>query len=135
MGLFNSPNNSAVMSSVPGYRRGVASAVLGTMRNLGQMLGIGIIGAVFVSFMPFAAFLQLALTGETTSTGAQEVVAAFRICYLVTTLLAVLGALTAFSRGKHVRHGDAVSDETTPGVAHVADVAAAVGVTASPAND
>ncbi len=132
MGLFNSPNNSAVMSSVPGYRRGVASAVLGTMRNLGQMLGIGIIGAVFVSFMPFAAFLQLALTGETTATGAQEVVAAFRICYLVATLFAVLGALTAFSRGKHVRHGAAISAETTPDAAQVADV---VGVMASQAND
>jgi MFS family permease len=104
MGLFNSPNNSAVMSSAPGERRGVASAVLGTMRNLGQMLGIGIIGAVFVSFMPFAAFLQLALTGETSSTGAQEVVAAFQICYLVATGFAVLGAITSLIRGKHQRH-------------------------------
>jgi EmrB/QacA subfamily drug resistance transporter len=115
MGLFNSPNNSAVMSSVPGGRRGVASAVLGTMRNLGQMLGIGIIGAVFVTFMPFAAFLQLALTGETTATGAQEVVAAFQICYLVATGFAVLGAITSLIRGKHQLHVEA-------GAVAVADV-------------
>jgi EmrB/QacA subfamily drug resistance transporter len=102
MGLFQSPNNSAVMGSAPGARRGVASAVLGTMRNLGMMLGIGIIGAVFVSFMPFNAFLQLALTGATTATGAAEVVAAFRICYLVATGFAVVGALTSLGRGAHV---------------------------------
>jgi EmrB/QacA subfamily drug resistance transporter len=101
MGLFQSPNNSAVMGSVPGSRRGVASAVLGTMRNLGQMLGIGIIGAVFVSFMPFNAFLQLALTGETTATGAAEVVAAFRICYLVATGFVLLGGVTSLVRGRH----------------------------------
>lgn len=102
MGLFQSPNNSAVMSAVPGSRRGVASAVLGTMRNLGMMLGIGIIGAVFVSFMPFNAFLQLALTGETTASGAAQVVAAFRICYLVATAFALPGAFTSLVRGRHV---------------------------------
>ena len=101
MGLFQSPNNSAVMSSAPSSRRGVASAVLGTMRNLGMMLGIGIIGAVFVSFMPFAAFLQLALTGETTASGALEVVNAFRICFLVATGFAAAGALTSLIRGAH----------------------------------
>jgi EmrB/QacA subfamily drug resistance transporter len=122
MGLFNSPNNSAVMSSAPGARRGVASAVLGTMRNLGQMLGIGIIGAVFVSFMPFAAFLQLALTGETSATGAQEVVAAFRICYLVATGFAVLGAITSLIRGKHQRHPAA----SEPGLADAGTRTAAV---------
>jgi len=128
MGLFQSPNNSAVMSSVPGGRRGVASAVLGTMRNLGQMLGIGIIGAVFVSFMPFSVFLQLALTGETTAIGAQEVVAAFQICYLVATGFAVLGAITSLIRGKHTRHTDAhpaanpatLSEDSTAGIASAA---------------
>ncbi len=102
MGMFQSPNNSAVMSAAPSGQRGVASAVLGTMRNLGQLLGIGIIGAVFVSFMPFNAFLQLALTAETTASGAAEVVAAFRICFLVATGFAVLGALTSLNRGSHL---------------------------------
>ncbi|HEY7975848.1 MAG TPA: MFS transporter, partial [Ktedonobacterales bacterium] len=115
IGLFNSPNNSAVMSAAPGSRRGVASAVLGTMRNLGQMLGIGIIGAVFVSFMPFNAFLQLALTGATSATGAAEVVAAFRICYLVATGFAVIGAITSLIRGRHVTQ--AATDQTASGAA------------------
>ena len=100
MGLFQSPNNSAVMSSAPATHRGVASAVLGTMRNLGTMLGIGITGAVFVSFMPYNAFLQLALNGETTQTGADAVIAAFRICYWAATVFAVLGVITSLSRGQ-----------------------------------
>jgi EmrB/QacA subfamily drug resistance transporter len=100
MGLFQSPNNSAVMSSAPASQRGVASALLGTMRNLGTMLGIGITGAVFVSFMPFNAFLQLALTGETTQSGVEAVIAAFRICYWAATLFAVLGVITSLSRGQ-----------------------------------
>jgi EmrB/QacA subfamily drug resistance transporter len=100
MGLFQSPNNSAVMSSAPATHRGVASAVLGTMRNLGTMLGIGITGAVFVSFMPFNAFLQLALNGETSQAGVDAVIAAFRICYWAATLFAVLGVITSLSRGK-----------------------------------
>ena len=100
MGLFQSPNNSAVMSSAPSTQRGVASAVLGTMRNLGTMLGIGITGAVFVSFMPYNAFLQLALNGETSQAGVDAVIAAFRICYWAATLFAVLGVITSLSRGK-----------------------------------
>jgi EmrB/QacA subfamily drug resistance transporter len=101
MGLFTSPNNSAVMGAAPATARGTASAVLGTMRNLGTLLGIGITGAVFVSFMPFNAFLQLALTGATTQSGINAVVAAFRICYWAATAFGILGVVTSFARGAH----------------------------------
>jgi MFS family permease len=38
-GLFQAPNANAVMSSVDSSRRGIAGAALGTMRNLGMLLG------------------------------------------------------------------------------------------------
>ncbi len=38
-GMFHTPNNSAVMGSVPAFSRGVAGATLGTMRNIGMVLG------------------------------------------------------------------------------------------------
>jgi MFS family permease len=38
-GLFQAPNANAVMSSVDSPRRGIAGAALGTMRNLGMLLG------------------------------------------------------------------------------------------------
>jgi EmrB/QacA subfamily drug resistance transporter len=38
-GLFQTPNTSAVMGSVPATERGVASSTLGTMRNAGMVIG------------------------------------------------------------------------------------------------
>jgi EmrB/QacA subfamily drug resistance transporter len=47
MSLFNSPNNSAIMGSAPKNRLGVASAVLSTVRTLGQVIGVAVLGAFF----------------------------------------------------------------------------------------
>jgi len=47
--LFSSPNTNAVMSSVDRSRLGVASATLGTMRSVGQMLSLGICGLLFAA--------------------------------------------------------------------------------------
>jgi MFS family permease len=41
-GLFQSPNNNAIMSAVPQAKLGVASALLATIRNLGLVLGTGL---------------------------------------------------------------------------------------------
>ena len=42
LGLFQSPNNSAIMSSVPQSKLGVASALMATVRNLGLVTGTGL---------------------------------------------------------------------------------------------
>lgn len=42
VGLFQSPNNSAIMSSVPTSKVGLASALLATVRNLGLVSGTGL---------------------------------------------------------------------------------------------
>lgn len=47
MGIFQSPNNSAVMGSAPKERLGVASGLLALTRVIGQMIGIAILGAVY----------------------------------------------------------------------------------------
>jgi EmrB/QacA subfamily drug resistance transporter len=47
MGIFQSPNNSAVMGSAPKHRLGVASGLLSLTRVLGQMTGIAILGAIY----------------------------------------------------------------------------------------
>jgi len=51
-GIFQSPNNSAVMGSAPRSHLGVASGILATMRNVGMVLGIAVGGAVLCSFVP-----------------------------------------------------------------------------------
>jgi EmrB/QacA subfamily drug resistance transporter len=47
MGIFQSPNNSAVMGSAPKERLGVASGLLSLTRVLGQMAGIALLGAIY----------------------------------------------------------------------------------------
>lgn len=49
--LFSSPNTNAIMSSVESRLYGVASATLGTMRLIGQMLSMGIAMLLFALYM------------------------------------------------------------------------------------
>ncbi len=50
-GLFQSPNNRAIISSAPPRRSGGASGMLGTARLLGQTTGAALVAVVF-SFLP-----------------------------------------------------------------------------------
>ncbi|HET7011735.1 MAG TPA: DHA2 family efflux MFS transporter permease subunit [Anaerolineales bacterium] len=47
MGLFQSPNNSAIMGTAPRERLGVASGMLALTRLLGQVTGIAVLGAMW----------------------------------------------------------------------------------------
>jgi len=51
VGIFTSPNNSALMGSAPGEQQGIAAGILATARNVGMMLGIGLAGAIFTSVL------------------------------------------------------------------------------------
>ena len=48
MGIFQSPNNSAVMGSAPKERLGIVSGMLSISRTLGQMIGISLVSAIWV---------------------------------------------------------------------------------------
>jgi MFS family permease len=58
MGIFQTPNNNLLMSSVPRHRLGVGSSVLSIVRSLGYSLG-ATLGAAIVSHFLFLS------TGET----------------------------------------------------------------------
>lgn len=47
MGIFQSPNNSAIMGSVPSTRLGMASSLLSVIRTLGRSSGIALLGALW----------------------------------------------------------------------------------------
>jgi MFS family permease len=47
MGLFQSPNNNAIMGAVPMKKLGAASALIGSIRNLGAVTGAGLATGVF----------------------------------------------------------------------------------------
>ncbi|NPV57288.1 MAG: MFS transporter [Anaerolineae bacterium] len=55
IGMFQSPNNSAVMGSVPRERLGVASGLLSLTRTIGQTTGIAILSAVWENRVSFHA--------------------------------------------------------------------------------
>ncbi|MDF5717783.1 MAG: MFS transporter [Rhizonema sp. NSF051] len=46
-GMFQSPNNSAILGQVPPERLGIASGLLSLSRTLGQTIGLAIMGTLF----------------------------------------------------------------------------------------
>lgn len=69
LGLFQSPNNSAVMGTAPKNRMGIVSGLLAITRTLGQTSGIAILGAVWAARVS-------AYTGVTTADVTQAPVTA-----------------------------------------------------------
>jgi EmrB/QacA subfamily drug resistance transporter len=53
-GLFQSPNNTAIMSALPKEQLATASSVIATNRNLGMALGVSL-GSILLSFQLMAA--------------------------------------------------------------------------------
>lgn len=51
IGIFVSPNNSALMGAAPRERQGIAAGVLATARNVGMVCGVGISGAIFTTYL------------------------------------------------------------------------------------
>jgi EmrB/QacA subfamily drug resistance transporter len=51
MGVFQSPNNSAILGTASNHRLGVVSGLLAITRTLGQTAGIAIIGAFWTSIV------------------------------------------------------------------------------------
>jgi EmrB/QacA subfamily drug resistance transporter len=87
IGLFTSPNNSALMGAVPPQRRGVASGVLSTARTLGNVLGIGMAGAIFSTLM-----------GATPLDSPPQVIYAVSVGLTAASVVALIGAFTAATR-------------------------------------
>jgi MFS family permease len=85
IGIFQSPNNSAVMGAVPRERLGVASGLLSITRSLGQTTGIAVLGAVWASRV--AARAGVELTGGATSAPAAAQVAALNDTFHLVVLL------------------------------------------------
>lgn len=51
IGLFQSPNNSAIMGAVPRERLGIASGLLAITRSLGQTVGLALAGALWAAMV------------------------------------------------------------------------------------
>jgi EmrB/QacA subfamily drug resistance transporter len=99
VGLFQTPNNSAIMGSVPDNRRGIASSILATMRNIGMVLGIAISGAIFNEHVKVLT-KSLALSGvKGIALKTQAFLGGLHVTFLVGVLFAVMGIVTSLIRG------------------------------------
>jgi hypothetical protein len=87
IGLFTTPNNSAVLGAVGPGRRGVASGILSTARTLGNVLGIAATGAIYAT--------SLAALGDDDPA---NIVSAAGHGLLFASALALIGAITSATR-------------------------------------
>jgi len=92
MGLFQSPNNSIVMGSVPKERLGIARGMLAMVRNLGMVTGIAISGAVFTNGLQSNQALGLAYEAA--------FLGGFHDAFMVAAVICSVGIITSLMRGK-----------------------------------
>jgi EmrB/QacA subfamily drug resistance transporter len=88
MGIFQSPNNSAIMGSASHKELGVVSGLLSTTRTLGQTAGVAILGAVWASQV--AAYVGDLVEGGATVAPRAAQLAGLQDTLLVATMLMVL---------------------------------------------
>jgi MFS family permease len=99
-GLFQSPNNSAVMGSVTPAYFGIASGTLAAMRNVGMVLGIAVAGAVLYNCAPVTHSLQ---PGAYSESDIREFLCGLRWAYIAGAGIAAVGALTCLMAGRRRR--------------------------------
>ncbi|MFC1860470.1 DHA2 family efflux MFS transporter permease subunit [Chloroflexota bacterium] len=100
MGLFLSPNTSAILGSVPSERLGIASAMVGTLRHLGMSVGLAVTSSIFTAS-------QLSHATRLTSQGLLQDVAkklstvsGFQDAIFISLIISVIGLLASVLRGK-----------------------------------
>lgn len=98
-GLFLPPNNNAIMGSVSKEDIGIASGMIGTMRCIGQSLGIAISGAVFTNRMAYHS-LQFQTQGlDILQHQGKIFTLAQHDTFLMAMGIAVLGMIVSLVRG------------------------------------
>lgn len=102
MGMFSSPNTSAIMGSVSKRQLGVASGTVSTMRSVGQSLSLAIMVAVVASVASPAVVSELfsSNVGSIPPQVAEEFVRGMVLAFQVAAVIAFLGALTSLARGR-----------------------------------
>ena len=88
MGIFQSPNNSAIMGTAPRERLGVVSGLLSTTRTLGQTTGVAVLGAVWASHV--AAYAGGLVEGGATAAPMMAQLAGLQDTFIIVSVLMAL---------------------------------------------
>ncbi len=104
-GLFQAPNNSALLGSAPRNLQGSASGFLATARTIGQSLSVAIAGAIFAGLGGAAAGnLIVTHTNSVQLTTLQHTFdTAFRATFIACAAIAAIGIFASLVRGKEER--------------------------------
>lgn len=109
MGIFQSPNNTAVMNSVPPGYLGIGSGLLNLTRLLGQIVGAAVLGSLWAGRVAVHAGGNLPTAGAPAAPAASQV-AALHDTYLVAAGLMMAAVLVCLWAFRHERSRTA----TTP---------------------
>ena len=107
-GMFQSPNNSSVIGSVPRERYGIAGGFMSMMRNLGMVMGTALASSILSGeLMGSVGHARLGGLADVAALENQAMVAGFirgmERAYLVAAMIAALGGLASLSRGGSFR--------------------------------
>ncbi|MBD2293760.1 MFS transporter [Anabaena sphaerica FACHB-251] len=93
VGMFQSPNNSAIMGAAPKESLGIASGLLSLSRILGQTAGVPLVGAVF-SFITLTS-AKLSSTMDVTNAPIEALVFGTQITFRVVSALLLMSIMLA----------------------------------------
>lgn len=96
MGLWNVPNNSATMGSVPRSAYGVVSAFVNLVRNVGSVIGQAVAAAILVGIMASNGFDIPLSEIESTPGAGDAFIDGWRLAYIVVAVLGVAAMISAF---------------------------------------
>jgi EmrB/QacA subfamily drug resistance transporter len=113
-GLFNSPNNSSILGSVPRPRLGTASGTVAQMRVTGQVLGIAV-GAAILAGRISSHAEDLARQGLSRPVVQRDaLILAVHDAFYVAAAICVLGIITSLIRGRRETPKGSPSEGGTP---------------------
>jgi len=99
MGLFQPPNNSAMLGAVPVNRLGIVSGMISALKNLGSMTGVAVTSLV-LTVTQLTVMNRLADLGVAGGLAErQSFVTAVRLMALLSAGICLVVALTSFLRG------------------------------------
>jgi uncharacterized membrane protein len=81
MGVFQSPNNSAIMGAASQDKLGIVSGMLALNRTLGQTTGIAIIGAIWAALTIY--FARPTIISDAAEAAAPAQVAALQYTFII----------------------------------------------------
>ncbi len=105
MGLFNSPNISSAMGSVPSHRRGVASGFRATIFNIGFVLSFNIVILVLTLYLPYSLITQIIGSqgvSTTIDTNAARFAGALDNVFLVLAAINTMAIVPSLLRGPRI---------------------------------